>query len=169
MRHAWLVPLLSLWVGCSADDGDEVEDPVAGQVTVDGVPLEVSALHEYLRAGGYRAWAGESSAHASTGPHGGRVRTYVSPGLFASLGSGGAHPRDAVAIKELYGSGDAVTGWAVGAKVQGESAGGAGWYWYEVFSVQPGAKPAFSGRGLALCSNCHSAGHDFVLTPFPLQ
>lgn len=169
--RAGLVSIVSLWAACASEDAgmSDMPAPVEDMMTADGVPLGASALHTYLRAGTYRQWAAESSVHPSTGPHGGRVRTYVSPGLLSSLQSGGAHPRDAVAIKELYGSGDVVTGWAVGAKVQAESRNGAGWFWYEVFSVQPGAQPAFAGQGLALCSNCHAAGRDFVLTPFPLQ
>lgn len=171
MRRLLLVSLLALSIGCTEQDGATTEGPVpdGSVMTADGVPLEASALHTYLRGGTYRQWVGESQLHPSTGPHGGRVRTYLSPGLLASLTSSSAHPKDAVAIKELYGSGTTVTGWAVGAKLQADSSNGAGWYWYEVFSVQPGAQPAFSGRGLALCSNCHSSGRDYVLTPFPLQ
>lgn len=171
MLRSLLFSSLALSIGCTEQDDATTEDPVPDDsvTTADGVPLEATALHTYLRGGAYRQWAGESQVHASTGPHGGRVRTYLSPGLLASLNGGGAHPKDAVAIKELYSSGDTVTGWAVGAKLQADSGNGAGWYWYEVFSVQPGARPAFAGRGLALCSNCHASGRDFVLTPFPLQ
>jgi hypothetical protein len=165
-------------IGCAAEPDaaapdaaapDATPDAAPGDATVDGVPLDAAALHEYLRGGAYRAWAGESAPHLSTGPHGGKVRTFVSPGLLTSLQRGGAHPKDATAIKELYGAGDAVTGWAVGIKLAGDSEGGKGWYWYEVFSTQRGASPGFAGRGLALCSNCHRDGRDYVLTPVPLQ
>jgi hypothetical protein len=177
MRSATgLVLLFSVvFLGCADDPEPEPADPAPspgagpGATTADGVPLDAAALHEYLRGGAYRSWIGESAPHPSTGPHGGKVRTYLSPGLWDSLQAGRAHPVDATAIKELYGSGNSVTGWAVGIKLAGDSDGGKAWYWYEVFSTQAGASPAFAGRGLALCSNCHRAGRDYVLTPVPLQ
>jgi hypothetical protein len=171
MRSAsWLVLFLSVAaIGCTEDDEPSAPSSEPGAKTIDGVPLDAAALHEYLRGGAYKQWAGESTPHLSTGPHGGKVRTFVSPGLLTSLQQASAHPKDATAIKELYGSGDSVTGWAVGIKLASDSDGGKAWYWYEVFSTQPGASPAFSGQGLALCSNCHRDGRDYVLTPIPLQ
>ena len=57
-------------------------------------------------------------------------------------------------------------GWAVMVKVQADSAGGDGWYWYETFD---GAVYA-DGTGEGLCTGCHSGGGtDFFLSPFPLQ
>ncbi len=174
LRASWFVLLLSFATFGCTEDGESADPPTPpgaepGGETVDGVPLDTVALHEYLRSGAYRAWAGESAPHPSTGPHGGNVRTYVSPGLLASLQQAGAHPKDATTIKELYGSGSTVTGWAVGIKLADDSDGGRAWYWYEVFSTQPGARPAFAGQGLPLCGNCHSDGRDYVLTPYPLQ
>ncbi len=174
LRAFWILSWLSVTsIGCAeeaeSEGPDEPPGAMTGRLTADGVPLDAAALHEYLRGGAYRQWAGESAPHRSTGPHGGDVRTFVSPGLSASLQAGAAHPKDATAIKELYGSGDSVTGWAVGIKLAGDSDGGKAWYWYEVFSTQPGASPGFAGQGLPLCSNCHRDGRDYVLTPFPLQ
>lgn len=137
--------------------------------TVDGAPFNSAARHEYLLSGAYRRWSGESAQHPSTGPHGGDVRTFLSPGLWASLRQGSDHPKDATAIKELYGSRDSVTGWAVDIKLSADSNDGREWYWYEVFSTEPGTRPGFVGKGLLLCSNCHRAGRDYVLTPVPLQ
>lgn len=175
---SWLVLLLSVTTvataGCTEDEASGDPSPPPGAEprteTVDGVPLQSAAQHEYLRSGAYRRqWAGESAPHQSTGPHGGKVRTFVSPGLLTSLQQASDHPKDATAIKELYGSGDSITGWAVGIKLDGDSDGGKAWYWYEVFSTEPGTRPGFAGQGLALCSNCHRGGRDYVLTPFPLQ
>jgi hypothetical protein len=153
-----------------APDGGAIDAVAAdARLTEDGVPTEATALQAYLVAGGYRSWTAESGPHPSAGPHGGRVRTYLSPGLARSLAQGGAHPKDAVAIKELYGSGSSVSGWAVEIKLSDSSNAGRGWYWYEVFSAQPGAKAATAGVGVSLCTGCHSAGRDYVQTPFPLQ
>jgi hypothetical protein len=170
----WLVSLACVGaVGCTEGEESEVADPPmdAGprDQTIDGVPFNSAALHDYLRSGAYKRWVGESARHPSTGPHGGDVRTFLSPGLWGSLQQGSDHPKDATAIKELYGSGDQVTGWAVGIKLAADSDGGKQWYWYEVFSTEPGARPGFAGKGLPLCSNCHRAGRDYVLTPVPLQ
>jgi hypothetical protein len=167
-------------LGCTDDDGGD--DPGdgsgsgsgsgsggTGEMTVDGVPTSAGPLQAYLIGGAYRSWAGESAPHTSTGPHG-RVRTFVSPGLATSLAGSAPHPKGATAIKELYsGGGDTITGWAVEIKLEDDSRGGKGWYWYEVFGNQPNSRPAAAGTGLGSCTGCHSAGHDYVRVPFPLQ
>lgn len=61
-----------------------------------------------------------------------------------------------------------MTGWAVSVKTQASSASGQGYYWYESFGVTPGAS-TIEGQGVALCVNCHSAGKDYVLIPYPLR
>ncbi len=131
-----------------------------------GVPTDPDALLAWLRADRYRDWPAESAQHPSTGPHGGSVRTFVNNALFASLEAGDAqHPQGAAAVKELYFAGQAVAGWAVMVKLQGDSDRGRGWYWYEYF----GPGQVFEGVGLGGCTGCHSQGRDFVRIPFPLQ
>lgn len=135
-------------------------------------PTELAALEQWLSEGHYtradRGWHGESRVHASKGPHTSTVRTYVNQILFDSLTEGrAAHPIGAAAVKELYGGGTSVLGWAVEVKTQEDSAAGAGWYWYEGENL--------SGPGLGICTGCHRGNynglvsHDFVLTQFPLQ
>jgi hypothetical protein len=135
------------------------------------VPVKPAELQAWLVAGHYRSWAHESKSHESAGPHGDAVKTFVSPSLRASLQQGGApHPRGAAAVKELYDAAGKHTGWAVSVKVAADSASGKGWYWYEVFSTAPGARPAYEGVGKELCRDCHTErGSDQVLIPFPLQ
>jgi hypothetical protein len=133
------------------------------------VPSEPDALLSYLRRGEYRALAAESGPHPSTGPHGGRVLTYVNEPLARSLEAGNAeHPRCAAAIKELFGSGDQVSGWAVLVKTEAESSRGEGYYWLEILRKDAPA-PDYAGQGLGICVGCHSAGRDFFLAPWPLQ
>jgi hypothetical protein len=61
-------------------------------------------------------------------------------------------------------------GWAVSVKVADDSDAGKGWYWYEVFSTEATAKPAYEGVGKKLCRACHSdGGVDQVLITYPLQ
>ena len=133
-------------------------------------PTEADALFQWLKDGGYTAWQAESGPHESTGPHGGKVRTFVNAALFESLAAGNTvHPKGAAAVKELYGSGSTITGWAAEVKTDDDSAGGQGWYWYENFSTTDPSNPVAAGNGKSLCFNCHSGGTDYVLTPFPLQ
>lgn len=146
-----------------------VHDAASEQPSVD-VPTEPARLQAWLVAGHYKAWAHESKAHPSEGPHGDAVKTFLSPSLAASLAKGGDHPRGVVAVKELYtGKKLAHTGWAVSVKLEPQSDSGRKWYWYEVFSTKPGAKPAYAGIGEELCRECHEGGGtDQVLIGFPL-
>jgi hypothetical protein len=142
----------------------------AGGGSADLPPTEQNALFQWLKDGSYTGWEAESGPHASTGPHGGDVRTFVNPVLFGSLSAGNTvHPRDAAAVKELYLGGSAVAGWAVELKTADDSAGGQGWYWYELYSATDPSNPVAAGNGVSLCYNCHVSGADYVLTPFPLQ
>jgi hypothetical protein len=133
------------------------QDPPAG----DG------PLRAWLEAGNYLDWAAESAPHPSTGPHFGTVRVFVNNRLFDSLQQGlVSHPAGAATVKELYGrGGSAVMGWSVMVKVEDDSAGGQGWYWYERFNTSLFA----DGRGVGGCSGCHAIGRDFIRIPFPLQ
>jgi hypothetical protein len=91
------------------------------------------------------------------------VRTFFNPVLVESFEAGlQIRPTDAAAVKELYGDGDEVRGWAVMVKVPDE---GGSWYWYEWFDGSVVA----AGPGIALCEACHGDGIDQVLTPYPLQ
>lgn len=149
----------------STDRGDPLEldgDAAAG--------LEIPAgggLQAWLGAGGYSEFPAESQVRRSSGPHG-RVRSFVSPGLFDSLSAGGDHPRGAGAVKELH-DGDGLRGWAVSVKIAGDSAGGEGWYWYEVDGTGPDASPSVDGTGADGCAGCHESGRDFVRLLFPLE
>jgi len=130
------------------------------------VPTEGGALLAWLQAEPYLDWPGESAIHASTGPHFGNVRTWLHPDLVDSLEAGEAmHPAGVGTVKELYGDGMARRGWSVSVKRADDSAGGDGWYWYEVYDDSVLA----DADGLGLCTGCHGGGVDYVLTPYPLQ
>lgn len=129
-------------------------------------PLGGAALETWLRAGHYKTWRSESGPHASQGPHFGKVRAYLNPVLFESLQSKTRqHPKDAMAVKELYGDGEAVLGWSVAIKTEADSGGGSNWYWYEIFRN----KIIKDSQGALLCRSCHFTGRDYVLTPWPLK
>jgi hypothetical protein len=135
------------------------------------VPTQAKALGAWLVSGDYRTWAHESEPHPSEGPHGSEVKTFLSPTLVASLERGaGEHPRGAAAVKELYDERGRHVGWAVSVKIADRSRAGKGWYWYEVFSTDPGAKPDYAGVGVKLCRGCHAEDSvDQVLITFPLE
>lgn len=164
--HA-LIACADTGAGAGADPTDAAPGLDAPVVDVD-VPSDPAALQAWLAAGSYLTLPAESGRHASAGPHPGTVRTFLTPSLMASLAGTGEHPRGAAAIKELY-TGDTLRGWAVAIKLEDASRGGAGWYWHEVFSTSPTAAPDYGGVGLTLCTSCHGAGHDYVMTPFPLR
>jgi hypothetical protein len=151
--------------GPSGADGGE-----SGRGTIDGIPFgDPAAFNDWLHTGEYKTWPHESAPHASTGPHGSSVQAYLSPKLDASLTAGdAAHPAGSAAVKEFVDNGT-VSGWAAMIKTQDDSAGGDGWYWYEVFDASPGATAAFEGLGHTTCKGCHAAGRDFVRIPHPLQ
>jgi len=127
----------------------------------------VEALELWLAGGAYKQWAGESQVHASTGPHGGNVRTYVNAIALDSLAAQQAeHPQNAATVKELYGdSMDTLIGYAVSRKTAAQSEGGATWYWYERINAT-----VYGGDlDVPLCTGCHGGGADYILTPYPLQ
>lgn len=161
MRHIRASCLLQLLVGgwlASAALPARAEPPA--------IPAGGAELEAWLKAGHYRVWPGERAAHESTGPHFGKVRAFLSPDLFKSMQAGSRnHPKGAVAVKELYGSGDRVLGWAVAIKLDAASGGGGNWYWYEKFEDRTVA----DARGVLLCRACHLTGRDYVLTPWPLR
>lgn len=129
-------------------------------------PLGGAALETWLKAGHYKTWRSESAAHASQGPHFGKVRAYLNPVLIESLQSKARqHPKAAVAVKELYGDGKTVLGWSVAIKTEADSGGGSNWYWYEIFQN----KVIKDSQGALLCRSCHFTGRDYVLTPWPLK
>jgi hypothetical protein len=130
------------------------------------IPTTADELLAWLEQGIYREWAAESAPHPSAGPHFGIVRTFLNPVVLASLAAGpGGHPAGSALVKELYGSDVRVQGWSVMVKLQDDSAGGAGWYWFERF----GGSTFTSAVGAPVCTGCHSLGNDFVRTPYPLQ
>lgn len=153
------------------DTGATTEDDTGDTGAAQELPPidSVESLEAWLAQGSYKSWAVESAVHASTGPHGGNVRTYVNAVALASLGTDAAeHPQDTATVKELYGASlDEITGYAVMLKTAPTSQGGATWYWYE----RLGGTLYASDLGVGLCTGCHGGpgSHDYILTPYPLQ
>lgn len=149
----------------SEGDSDEGAEPTGDTGVADTAEpttdIPVADLAGWLEDTPYRDWPSEPAPHPSAGPHFGDVRTWFSPSLADSLDEGRArHPVGAAAVKELYGdSGTNVLGHAVMVRVR-QGASDDAWYWYEDFEGRNFA----DGRGVGLCSGCHSGGVDFVLS-----
>ncbi len=138
------------------------------------VPTDKDELFRYLKSGAYKEFAAqESGHHATRGPHtniGWPVRVFLDPVLDGSLAAGNAaHPLGSSAVKEMYDDDGDLQGWAVMVKTEQDSAGGGGWFWYEVTSTRSGDDPVATGNGVPLCFGCHFIGRDFVLTDYPLR
>ena len=150
-------------------------EPTADTAKVDSVvPVTKDKLFSYLRAASYKNFAAkESGRHPTRGPHtkvGWPVRVFLGPMIDASLKAGNtSHPAGSAAVKEMYDASGKLQGWAVMVKTAADSAGGKGWFWYEVTSTTDGSKPVAAGNGVPLCSGCHFTGRDFVLSDYPLQ
>ena len=149
-------------VGCAEDAAVEFQCIGSDADPAQRPPTCADELAAWLKEGRYASWAAEPAPHASTGPHFGRVRTFVNAALDGSLPGDGPHPVGSAAVKELYGDGETVLGWSVMVRVDA-TAGGSGWWWSEDF----GGKTYASSVGASLCTGCHSAGKDFVRTPWP--
>jgi hypothetical protein len=150
--------------GASGGGSDASEDAGDGNAGPEEIPVPTDAvgLSAFLTSAAYRDWPGEALPHPSSGTHFGAVRTFVNPSLAATLGGGSlAHAVGAAAVKELYAADGTVVGWAVSKKIAPQSAGGAGWYWFEVYQGTIQA----DGVGLGTCTGCHATGRDFILTP----
>lgn len=136
------------------------------------IPTAGAEMLAWLQDGNYLDWTSESALHPPVGPHFHQVLTYFNDPLLASLAAGNpSHPAGSAAVKELYGNGGELAGWAAMVKTQDDSNGGMSWYWYEGF----GDSISFSGFGLGVCTGCHGGEYrglpskDFVLSPYPLQ
>jgi hypothetical protein len=156
LRHLLLVSTLAV--------------PAADPAAAAGVlpPRRKQALLEWLRARTYlEAYAAEPAVHPSVPAHGFNVRVYLSPRLAEDLRSGRLPFRKGAAmVKELYFQGtEDVVGWSVMRKVRRRSGkGGKGWLFYETFDGRN--EGALFGRGLGVCTSCHAAGADYLLSPF---
>jgi hypothetical protein len=130
-------------------------------------PAGKQALLRWLRAGTYRqTYTPEPAVHRSlSNAHGLNVRTWYSPVLAEDLRAGRVpFRRGAAMVKELYATGEEdVLGWSVMRKLRRKSGRrGKGW----LFSERLPGGGSFFGRGLPVCTGCHAAGVDYLLSPF---
>ncbi len=168
----FLLAITLIWtlllLGASAQTDEATASSTASNTESNTVLSTAAELFPYLQAGTYQSFSAESAPHASVGAHG-LVRTFVNPILEEALAAGSAtHPAGSAAVKELYDGGE-LAGWAVYVKTQEDSAGGSGFYWYEVSSTTDPTQVVADGNGVQPCVGCHAAGTDFTRSAYPLQ
>ncbi len=140
------------------------------------MPLERNALHKWLRSGEYKNTftAKESASHPGRGPHTMPqlpVLVFYNAILEKSFKAGNVvHPKNSIAVKEMYSAQNRLAGWAVMAKTGTDSKDGKNWFWYEATSTTDAGAVPGAGNGIPGCISCHSTGGtDLVLTGWPLQ
>lgn len=156
----------------STSSGGSVGDPQTP-------PQGETAIKAWLATGDYKKWHCEDAEHdaRSPSPHG--VNRICSNDILSSNPAGATYKAKSAAVKELWDmKGGKVIGYAVYLKLQDDSAGGAGWYYYEDNPTinPPGGVVAdgvgTSGNPKTVCVACHMAagmdamhsGHDYVYT-----
>lgn len=157
-RTASLLALALTTVGaCTTSDDDDVDGggggggggPSGGDAQTP--PTRGAELEAWLAQGHYKRWSGEPAVHPARPPgaHGAN-RIFANDAMAAAAGERGPWPRGAASVKELYASAAATTpiGYAVSLKLDDDSAGGAGWYWYERYAGSSGSfQVVADGRG----------------------
>ncbi|MEJ7601569.1 MAG: hypothetical protein WKG01_26940 [Kofleriaceae bacterium] len=163
-------------MGCGSDSAnppDAPKQPDAGsEGTAQTPPTGAAAIEAWLSQGFYKGWNCEGAVHAgrSPTPHGFN-RICTNSALSLALPGSAAWPAGAAAVKELHASaaGGTPIGYAVYLKQEAESAGGAGWYWYERINADVVADgTGAAGPAKTVCVGCHmGAGSDPAHTPTP--
>lgn len=153
--------------GAAADGGTT---PTAGELPPTG---DAKALEAWLATGDYKSWSCEPAPHGSRSPspHGtNRICSNTLVSRFQGATAPSPRPKGSAAVKELYtDDGKTILGYAVEEKVADESAGGAGWYWYERMGTTVAADGLGNdGTPKSICVGCHTAaGSDAAHTPTP--
>jgi len=148
--------------------------PTPEDIDID-MPLGKEELFAYLQSGDYKSFkTQEKNAHPSAGPHtklGLPVKVFMNDKIANSLAANEEeHPLGSIIVKEMFSEEVSLAGWAVMAKTQETSDGGAGWFWYEVTSTEDSNAIAAMGNGVNGCISCHSGGsRDMVRTAFPFE
>jgi hypothetical protein len=162
-RHALVLVLVA---ACDASNPGLATTPDGAAPPGDASTSQVPptgrvALEAWLAAGHYLSWSCEPSAHPAR-PPGAHGNNRICSNAAIAGAIGGALPPGSASVKELYEGGTRI-GYAVAIKQQADSAGGAGWYWFENF----GGTIYADGAGVSLCTSCHEDADDFVFTRVP--
>ncbi|HSN98309.1 MAG TPA: hypothetical protein VLS89_08420 [Candidatus Nanopelagicales bacterium] len=140
-----------------------------GQSDSQTPPMGAVAVEAWLAEGHYLSWACETDEHEARPPGAHGANRICSNDLLSGAGDTGDYPEGAATVKELWDAvGGQIRGYAVMLKVQPDSDGGAGWYWYE----RIGSTEYADGPGVGLCAGCHQdadatfapTARDFVFT-----
>jgi hypothetical protein len=151
------VVLLAL-AGCGAPGQDE------GLGVVGGIDTSQAGLTSFLTSKGYAGWTAEPAIHATSGPHGAKVRVFFNEALVTAARAGTTPlPKGAATVKELYDANETLTGYAIDLKIA-DGAGKDTWLFYEGFAP---AYDQFYGVAHPTCHGCHESGKDYLLSTVP--
>lgn len=153
--------LLAPLAACGAPPAGATPDaagPTGDATSAQLPPTGREALEAWLATGAYRGWSCEPAPHPARPPGAHGTNRICSNDALAATASGPV-PVGAASVKELY-QGGSIIGYAVAVKQQADSAGGAGWYWFENLDGTIYA----DGAGVRLCTGCHADADDYVFT-----
>ncbi len=145
----------------AAPDAATASGPDGGLAADQVPPTGRAALEAWLATGAYQAWSCEDAPHPARPPGAHGENRICSNAAIAGTPAG-ALPVGAASVKELYEDGHP-NGYAVAIKLEADSAGGDGWYWFENL----GGTIYADGAGVSLCTGCHAGGDDYVFTRVP--
>jgi hypothetical protein len=161
--------IAALLVG-ACSDAESTNSADATSANAQTPPTDAAAVESWLRAGSYKSWQCEPEVHASRAPSPHGFNRICSNDVISAHAEGSEDwPKGAAGVKELYASADdkSPMGYSVYLKTGADSAGGAGWYWYERIGENVVADGmGDSGKAKSICVGCHmAAGSDPGHTP----
>jgi hypothetical protein len=170
---------LSVLAGCAGDDDDDGSPREAmdlgaanpqGTAGDDETPPTTNGadMEAWLETGAYLSWSCETVAHPQlkVSPHGqNRVCSNMLAARFTGT-SDDERPVGTASVKELLDDASQLVGYAVAAKIDDASDGGANWYWYERLPLASSAPHdsrgvvaeglGSSGTAQSICVGCHA-------------
>lgn len=123
-----------------------------------------SGLLDFLKAGEYKAWTGDTAVRSNAGPHG-KVKIFFNTKLKNGLAADKTEQDvGSIAVKEIYkADGTTLDGYSIMAKHKAGDSKDT-WFFYEVLGGSPDFKDqkAYAVGGPALCADCHKSGKDYI-------
>ena len=125
-------------------------------------PGGAAELWDRIHEEDYTSWGrapGYESTRASSAPHSDQVDIYVNDVVAAALAAGDTlseWPLDSLIVKDGFTDGGEL---AIVAAMEKRDAG---WFWVEWTDTEAGGDSAKYSGSPSICTDCHSAGSDFV-------
>jgi len=162
-------------------DGEAPYDASLTATAQDPPTSSGTDVEAWLATGMYLSWHCEPAPHPARSPSPHSTNRICTNDVLSGFTGTGEYPVGSAAVKEIYGTGTTIIGYAVYRHVRA-GATGSDWWWYERLPLDSAAPhddagvvaagPGTDGPARAICVACHSAagsdamhsGHDFVYT-----